>query len=154
MMDLSGISTYTEIADLLADPELDMIDVCLPPALHAQVTLAALKAGKHVFCEKPIALEVADARQMVRTASQTGRQLLIGVRQGQSHAEGAAACVPHPVDQGYLRAPRAGLGELGIDVRRHAGFDFPEQLHGYDSLDKQGVHLGDPQDWLILHVFP
>jgi len=77
-MDLKGISRYARLDDLLADPDLDLIDVCLPPWLHAEVTVAALKAGKHVFCEKPIALNPADARRMVNTAARTGRLLMIG----------------------------------------------------------------------------
>ncbi len=77
-MDLNGIDRYSELDELLADPKLDLIDVCLPPSLHAKVTIAALKAGKHVFCEKPIALTPADARRMVATARKAGRQLMIG----------------------------------------------------------------------------
>ena len=78
MMDLSGIARYENLDDMLADPSLDMIDVCLPPALHADVTIAALKVGKHVFCEKPIALEPADAKRMVKAADRAGKQLMIG----------------------------------------------------------------------------
>ena len=78
MMDLSGIARYAELDDLLADPNLDMIDICLPPAWHAQVAIAALKAGKHVLCEKPIALNPADAARMVQTAKQAGKLLMIG----------------------------------------------------------------------------
>jgi len=70
--------TGSELDELLAAPKLDLIDVCLPPSLHAKVTIAALKAGKHVFCEKPIALSPADARRMVATARKAGRQLMIG----------------------------------------------------------------------------
>jgi predicted dehydrogenase len=77
-MDLSGIDQYDNLDDMLADPSLDVIDVCLPPALHAKVTIAALKAGKNVFCEKPIALNPADAVRMVQTARQAGKLLLIG----------------------------------------------------------------------------
>ncbi len=77
-MDLTGIDRYTELDEMLADPNLDLIDVCLPPALHAEVTIAALKAGKHVFCEKPIALTPADARRMVGAAEKAGKQLMIG----------------------------------------------------------------------------
>jgi len=77
-MDLTGISRYAGLDELLADPEIDMVDVCLPPSLHAEVTIAALKAGKHVFCEKPIALKAADARRMVNTAQRAGKLLMIG----------------------------------------------------------------------------
>jgi len=77
-MDLEGIARFAQIDDLLADPELDLIDVCLPPSLHAEVAIAALKAGKHVFCEKPIALRPADGRRMVAAAEKAGKLLSIG----------------------------------------------------------------------------
>ena len=77
-MDLRGIATYTDLDEMIADPRLDAIDVTLPPGLHADVTIRALKAGKHVFCEKPIALTAADGRRMVAAAEKSGRQLMIG----------------------------------------------------------------------------
>ena len=77
-MNLRDIAKYAKLDDMLADPNVDMIDICLPPALHAEVAIAALKAGKHVFCEKPIALCATDARRMVAAADKAGRQLLIG----------------------------------------------------------------------------
>jgi predicted dehydrogenase len=78
IMDLSGVAKYADLDEMLADPSLDLIDCCLPPSWHAKVTVAALKAGKHVFCEKPIALRPADAVRMVKTAEQAGKLLLIG----------------------------------------------------------------------------
>jgi predicted dehydrogenase len=77
-MDLTGIDRYAELDDLLADPNVDLIDICLPPSLHAEVTIAALKAGKHVFCEKPIALNAADAKRMLQAAKKAGRMFMIG----------------------------------------------------------------------------
>jgi predicted dehydrogenase len=78
MMDLSGIARYADLDEMIADPNLDAIDCCLPPSWHAKATIAALRAGKHVFCEKPIALQPADANRMVRAARQSGKLLLIG----------------------------------------------------------------------------
>ncbi len=78
MMDLSGIEKYENIDEMLANPRLDLIDICLPPAAHPPVAIAALKAGKHVFSEKPIALVPADSRRMVNTARSAGKQLMIG----------------------------------------------------------------------------
>ncbi len=77
-MNLKGIARHAELDDLLADPNVEMIDICLPPSWHADIAIAALKAGKHVFCEKPIALSVADAKRMVAAARRAGKQLLIG----------------------------------------------------------------------------
>ena len=76
-MDLSGVAQYDELDEMLADPSLDMVDVCLPPVWHAATVIAALKAGKHVLCEKPIALKAADANRMVRAADRAGKLLMI-----------------------------------------------------------------------------
>ena len=78
MMDLSGIATYTQLDDLLANPDIDLVDVCLPPAAHADVVIKALESGKHVFCEKPMALDIASADRMVAAAESTGKLLMIG----------------------------------------------------------------------------
>ncbi len=78
MMDISGMATYRELDEMLANPAIDVVDICLPPALHCPVALAALAAGKHVFCEKPIALRPADANKMVAAAKRAGKQLLVG----------------------------------------------------------------------------
>lgn len=78
MMDLSGIDRHAALDDLFGDEELDLIDICLPPSLHADVAVAALKAGKHVFCEKPIALNSADAKRMLAAAQRAGKMLMIG----------------------------------------------------------------------------
>ena len=78
MMNLTGIARYSRLEELLADRQVDLIDICLPPALHAQTAIHALEAGKHVFCEKPIALTPADADRMVKAAQKAGRLLMIG----------------------------------------------------------------------------
>ena len=75
-MDLSGLDTYEELDEMLANPKLDVIDICLPPAAHAEVAIKALRAGKHVFCEKPLALDPSDATKRVATAKKAGKQLM------------------------------------------------------------------------------
>lgn len=78
LMELGSIARHSDWRDLLADKSIDLVDICLPPAMHAEVAVAALKAGKHVLVEKPIALTMADADRMVRAAGKARRQLLIG----------------------------------------------------------------------------
>jgi predicted dehydrogenase len=69
--------TYGSIEALLADPELQAVSVALPNALHAPVTLQALEAGKHVLCEKPLAMNAGEAEEMVATARRLGRKLMV-----------------------------------------------------------------------------
>lgn len=64
---------YTDFRELLQRNDLDAVDVCLHNNLHAPVTIAALRAGKHVFCEKPMAGSYVDAKAMYDTAQQCGR---------------------------------------------------------------------------------
>jgi predicted dehydrogenase len=65
-------AVHDSYADLLGDPSLDAVYVPLPNGLHAQWTLAALKAGKHVLCEKPFTANAAQARQVAAAADGTG----------------------------------------------------------------------------------
>jgi predicted dehydrogenase len=77
-MDLSGISAYADFAELLADPTIDLVDLCVPNDEHARLTIQALEAGKHVLVEKPIALTIADGVAMVDAARASGKLLMVG----------------------------------------------------------------------------
>ncbi len=75
--DLSGVKRYDDLDALLADPDIDLLDVCLPSSMHREVGIRAMEAGKHVLVEKPIALNVADADAMIAAADRTGRLLMV-----------------------------------------------------------------------------
>ena len=75
--DLSHIRKYDEIGDFLADPEIDMIDICLPTHMHKPISIAALKAEKHVLVEKPISVRLDDANEMVQAAERSGRCFMV-----------------------------------------------------------------------------
>lgn len=63
---------YGSLDELLADPSVDVVHVCTPNALHAEQTLAAIAAGKHVVCEKPLATDAATAERLVSAAAEAG----------------------------------------------------------------------------------
>src|SRR5438105_11808769 len=69
---LSVPEVCTDYRELIARPDVDAITVATPDALHLPVAVAALDAGKHVFCEKPLAMNVAEARTMVEVAARSG----------------------------------------------------------------------------------
>lgn len=62
--------------DVLADPYVDLVDICLPPHLHAPAAIQAFKAGKHVICEKPLAGSVVEADSMVEASAEADRLLI------------------------------------------------------------------------------
>jgi predicted dehydrogenase len=77
-VDLSGLTTCGSLSELLKSPDLDCVDLCLPPDQHVDAAVAAAEAGKHVFCEKPLALDVAGCDRILAACNQNGVQLLVG----------------------------------------------------------------------------
>ena len=77
MMDLAGIKKYPDLDDMLADKDIDLIDICTPTHQHCPMALRALEAGKHVLVEKAIALEAGDADAMVAAARKAGKLLMV-----------------------------------------------------------------------------
>ena len=77
-VDLSRVAKYAELDALLADPKIDLVDICLPPDLHCDATIVALRAGKHVFVEKPMGLTAAECQRMVAAAKKAGKLVLCG----------------------------------------------------------------------------
>ena len=73
-----GAKVYTDYRELLNDPEIDVVHVCTPNKEHAQITIDALHAGKHVMCEKPMAKCADDAKRMVEAYKESGKKLTIG----------------------------------------------------------------------------
>jgi predicted dehydrogenase len=77
VVDLGSVKRYDRFDALLADPDIDLVDICSPPDQHEPMAVAALKAGKHVLVEKPISLQAAAAEHMVCTAQEAGRLLMV-----------------------------------------------------------------------------
>ena len=141
-------AAYDSYDALLARPDIDAIYNALPPSRHADLTIAALRAGKHVLCEKPFAMNAAEARAMVDAGTQSGRvlmeafhyryhplfgALLDTVRSGQlGRLESIAATfvVPIPARDGELRFD-AGANEASASdlLLIRAPFDSRGIMH-------------------------
>jgi predicted dehydrogenase len=77
VMDLGTVARYPDFAAVLADPQVDLIDLCVPNDAHCKMAIQALEAGKHVLVEKPIALSASDADAMVAAARAAGKLLMV-----------------------------------------------------------------------------
>ena len=74
-----GFSRYTDKwQEVVNDPNVQLISVCTPNDTHAEISIAALKAGKHVWCEKPMSTSLADSTEMAQTAASASAQTIIG----------------------------------------------------------------------------
>jgi predicted dehydrogenase len=74
-----NVRVYRDFDEMLTNPDIDLVDICTPTALHAGQVVAALKAGKHVLCEKPLAGDVAGAQKIVRAAAGSRAFLMPGM---------------------------------------------------------------------------
>src|SRR5688500_11241665 len=79
--------TYTDYRELLADPEVDAVSVATPNKHHLEPTVAALKAGKHVLCEKPLGMNADECRRMCAAARESGKILQVGLRSEEHTSE-------------------------------------------------------------------
>lgn len=75
--ELKGITPYTSWRDLIADPKVDMIDICVPTPAHRELSMAGLEAGKHVLCEKPMSVSVAECDEMLAVAAKSKAKFMI-----------------------------------------------------------------------------
>ena len=70
------VKVYREFSELLADRDVELVDICTPTALHSAQAIAALEAGKHVLCEKPLARNFAEARKVLKAAEASEKFLM------------------------------------------------------------------------------
>lgn len=75
---LDNAAIYTDHSALLENPDIDAVSVCLPNFLHQPIAVDALDAGKHVICEKPLALNAAQAQEIVDAAARNGKNCMVG----------------------------------------------------------------------------
>lgn len=108
---------YTHTDQFLADDDIEAIVISVAISYHTPLTLAALRAGKHVLVEKPLASTVAECEELVQTAHQTGRQLQIGCMKRFDHAlESAQRFVHEAMGQPFL------VSGWSYDSKFHAGY--------------------------------
>jgi predicted dehydrogenase len=134
-----GIKVYPTYEALLAD--VDIVDLCIPTDLHKEMTIKAAAAGKHVVCEKPIALSVEDGRAMIEACEKAGVRLFIAqvlrfVRNYVSAQEVVASGqIGKPAVMRLTRAayqPRKAVDNWFTDEKRSGGMILDLMIHDYD----------------------
>jgi predicted dehydrogenase len=148
-----GISRFYEnFNDLIADPELDIIDICSPNMFHTEQAVAALNAGKHVICEKPLAPTPADIRKMIEARDRSGKLLMTAQH---FRFRGISQAAKAEIDNGVLGDvyhARAWMLRRCLLPNRDT---FIKKSHsgGGPTIDI-GVHILDLTLWLMGHPKP
>lgn len=149
---VAGAKAYTDYKELLRDPEIEVVHVCTPNRSHSFITVDALEAGKHVMCEKPMAINSEEAKKMIDAKNRTGKKLSIGY---QSRFR---------PDSRYLKA-EAEEGTFGdiyfakaTAIRRRAvptwGVFLNEHEQGGGPLIDIGTHALDLTLWTMNNYRP
>lgn len=143
---------FADYHDLLAMPEIDAVSVCTPNAVHCAPTIAALKAGKNVLCEKPIAINSVEAEEMVSTARKQGKILQIGYN---SRFQPSNQALKRFIDAGEIGevyyARSQALRQRGIPGW---GVFIDKSQQGGGPLIDIGVHMLDLTLWFMGHPKP
>ena len=147
-----GAKVYKDYKELLKDSSIDVVHVCTPNLSHSFITVDALESGKHVMCEKPMAINTAEAKKMAEAAKKTGKLLTVGYQN---------RCSPEAL---YLKrvCERGDLGEIYF-ARAHAlrrrgvptwGVFLNEKEQGGGPLIDIGTHALDLTLWMMNNYNP
>src|SRR5260370_24024329 len=150
---LGFAKAYGDWRRLIEDPQVDVVDITTPNHLHVEPALAALEAGKHVYCEKPMAVKLADAQRMAAAARKAGVKTLVAFNNIKTPA---ALVAKQIIDR----------GEIGELVRFRGRFDqgffndpslpwswrCSRELAGTGALGDLGAHPVSAPKFLMVDV--
>jgi predicted dehydrogenase len=137
---------YTDYKEMLNDKTIDVVHVCTPNRSHADISIDALNAGKHVMCEKPMAKTAADARRMVEAAKKSGKKLTIGYQHR------------HKAESNYLKSviERGDLGDIyyakAFAIRRRGTPNWGVFLNEYEQGGGPLIDIGTHSLDLTLYL--
>ena len=153
LADLYGGSVYADVDAMLADPEIDAVSVCMANAFHAEISIKALKAGKHVLCEKPMAVTMEQCQAMVDAARESGKRLMIGHNQRLAPAHRKAKELLTSGALGRVITFQSTFGHKGpemwsMDKSANTWF-FKKASASFGSMADLGIHKIDLMRYLI-----
>ncbi|MBI5832570.1 MAG: Gfo/Idh/MocA family oxidoreductase [Armatimonadetes bacterium] len=138
---------YTKAADLIADADVDIVDICTPNAFHTPLAVAALEAGKHVLCEKPLAPTPADIKKMIAARDKSGKLLMTAQH---FRFQDRSRALKAEVDKGVLGDiyhARSWMLRRCLTPLR-PGFYLKKLSNGGPCIDI-GVHILDLTLWMM-----
>ncbi|MEK3888730.1 Gfo/Idh/MocA family protein [Bacillus sp. FSL K6-3431] len=151
-----GAKAYTDYEKMLSEADIDVVSVCTPNYLHAQMSVAALNAGKHVLCEKPMATSKEEALSMIEAAKKNDKKLMIGHNQRFVPSHSKAKELIAKGEIGKIFGFRTAFGHPGpegwsIDGKESWFFRKEEAFIG--AMGDLGVHKTDLMRYILGEEF-
>ena len=148
-----GGKAYSSAQELLADPAIDAVSVCVANFAHAELTIQALKAGKHVLCEKPMAITLEECENMMAEAARSGKRLLIGQNQRLAKAHAKARELVAAGEIGRVVTFRTTFGHGGpetwsITPGKNTWF-FDKKRAAMGAMADLGIHKTDMLRYIL-----
>ena len=146
--------TYGDWRELVKDPEVQAVDVCTPPYLHAEPAILALESGKHVICEKPLARNGKEAEKMLRAAEKSGLKHMTGFNYRFIPAISYAKKLIREGFVGRVLNFRGAYLNVEVGDWGYINPDFPLDWHfksetaGYGAISDLGSHILDVAEFL------
>lgn len=142
-----GGVAYDSVDGLLANKDIDAVSICTSNDTHAGITIKALKAGKHVLCEKPMAITIEECEEMVKVAKETGKFLMIGQNQRLNRAHIVAKELIANGTLGKLITFKSTFGHGGpetwsVDPGKNTWF-FDKKKAAMGAMADLGIHKTD-----------
>jgi predicted dehydrogenase len=147
-----GCQAYTDYHKLVQNPDLDAIVVAASNTTHAEMTIAALQAGKHVLCEKPMATTLEDALQMIAAAKEAGKQLMIAHNQRLEPANQKAREILSSGKLGKVLTFASVFGHPGPEdwaIDGENTWFYRKEIAGLGVLGDLAIHKLDLVRWLL-----
>jgi predicted dehydrogenase len=144
--ELYHAKAYTDYKELLADANVDAVSVCTPNYLHAPISIAALNAGKHVLCEKPMATSKEEAQEMIEAAHKTSKKLMIAHNQRFVPSHKKAKKLIEKGEAGKIYSFRTAFGHGGPEGWSADGKEswfFKKDQAFIGAMGDLGVHKTD-----------
>ena len=146
-----GGKVYDSYFDLLNDPSIDAVSICVENRSHAEITTYALYAGKHVLCEKPMAVTLAECESMVAAAERNGKHLMIGHNMRFDPVHRKAKELLDGGIIGDIITFRATMGNAGPEnwsMEAGSTWFFDKQKAAMGALSDLGIHKVDLLQYL------
>lgn len=141
-----GAKAYADYQDLLADKEIDAVSICTANVAHCEMTVQALEAGKHVLCEKPMAVTLDECLKMIETAKRTGKFLMIAHNQRLAKAHVEAKKLIDSGRIGRIITFRTTFGHGGPEswtIDRNNVWFFDKKSAFFGAMADLGIHKTD-----------